>query len=384
MTTSILTDPNEMASVEQRWHRLHEISTGTIFQTPAWTLTWCRTFQDCFAMRILTVMDGEELLGVMPCFLEPSTYGPIRLHRLRMVGEHSIFGGYEPLVHPGRREEVLSEFVALLNHELRSRKTDIVDFHFLDPQGPVGRTLNSQLRGRGLHTQFTPLSTSHLTVDLPVSFDTYLKALGDRTRKNLKNQERVLIRQGAQCEILGGSRAGASFEEFALLHRTRWASEGQRGHLETRPRFLEFCRAIVALIPAATRFYFMKENDTAVAGLMVFALHGRVHVYLSGRDPAHPWSRLSPGRVLIGMCIRDAIGQGARVVDFQGGDEAYKLHLGGKEKGYARLIAAGSLRGKFFLSAFAVARRLEGGPGSVSRLAPFIRRLKQLRRINPG
>ena len=52
----------------------------------------------------------------------------------------------------------------------------------------------------------------------------------------------------------------------------------------------------------------------------------RAYYYIGGFDPSR--ARLSPGTIMIGHAIEEAIGAGARTFDFLRGREAYKYAWG--------------------------------------------------------
>jgi CelD/BcsL family acetyltransferase involved in cellulose biosynthesis len=63
---------------------------------------------------------------------------------------------------------------------------------------------------------------------------------------------------------------------------------------------------------------------------------GRVHAYLSGFDPQ--WSRFSPGAVLLGYSIRQAIEEGAIEFDFLRRPEPFKYAWGAHDRFNRELV----------------------------------------------
>jgi len=62
----------------------------------------------------------------------------------------------------------------------------------------------------------------------------------------------------------------------------------------------------------------------------------RASYYLSGLDPA--FQRLSPGTVMIGHAIEEAVRAGASGFDFLRGKEAYKYKWGAKDRPTYRCV----------------------------------------------
>jgi len=62
---------------------------------------------------------------------------------------------------------------------------------------------------------------------------------------------------------------------------------------------------------------------------------------LQGYDPA--FSRMSPGVLMLGMVIEDALASGARAIDFLRGREPYKYLWGACDRpGFKRLLSRGA------------------------------------------
>jgi CelD/BcsL family acetyltransferase involved in cellulose biosynthesis len=70
----------------------------------------------------------------------------------------------------------------------------------------------------------------------------------------------------------------------------------------------------------------MRFRGTIGAALYCFACRGRGYYYAGGFNPE--LSRLSPGTVLTGYAIEDALLAGATTFDFLRGDEPYKYAWG--------------------------------------------------------
>ncbi|TIM67791.1 MAG: GNAT family N-acetyltransferase, partial [Mesorhizobium sp.] len=75
----------------------------------------------------------------------------------------------------------------------------------------------------------------------------------------------------------------------------------------------------------------LMEIDGAVVGAYYgFHHHDRAYAYLGGFDPAY--ASESPGAILIGKAIAEAVQDGAREFDFLRGRESYKYSWGAKDR----------------------------------------------------
>ena len=80
----------------------------------------------------------------------------------------------------------------------------------------------------------------------------------------------------------------------------------------------------------------MKLNRQVIAVLYAFAGGKSTYYYLSGFDPA--FDKLSPGTLIVGHAIEEAIAEGHRWFDFMRGQENYKYAWGALETRTKRVI----------------------------------------------
>ena len=116
-----------------------------------------------------------------------------------------------------------------------------------------------------------------------------------------------------------------------LLHRQRWEPQGEAGILAD-PRVVAFhCRAARELIRAGL----LRLQAIRVCGRIAAALYAllggdAIMFYLSGFDPC--LSRLSPGTILLGHMIEQAVAEGRRELHFLRGPEPYKYAWGARDR----------------------------------------------------
>jgi CelD/BcsL family acetyltransferase involved in cellulose biosynthesis len=79
----------------------------------------------------------------------------------------------------------------------------------------------------------------------------------------------------------------------------------------------------------------LEREGKAAAAMFCFDYEDTLYLYNSGYDPE--LSPLSPGIVLIGHCLQDAISRGKRYFDFMRGEEDYKYRLGGEDSPIYRI-----------------------------------------------
>jgi CelD/BcsL family acetyltransferase involved in cellulose biosynthesis len=166
-------------------------------------------------------------------------------------------------------------------------------------------------------------------LDLPGTWDGYLASLNGKHRHELLRKMRRLERErpGAVAIAHSGAKAvEAHLSEFFRLHR---------GSRSGKARFMDgrmegFFRTAIGALAArdAVRLWMLEAAGQAIASFICLEWPGHVGLYNSGFDVSQ--SALSPGIVLLGQVIRDAIERAIPRFDFLRGGESYKLALGGQ------------------------------------------------------
>lgn len=173
-------------------------------------------------------------------------------------------------------------------------------------------------------------------LELPATFDAYLAALPGKLRHEIRRKERRLreaLPEARMVEATPESLAG-DLDRFVELHR---ASPDRKGRFMLPGVELLFRRLAAELGPSGTfRLVFLEGGGDRLAAAVAFRDGDALRLYNSAYDRAH--ARLAPGMVLVGEVIRDAIGEGGRVLDLLRGDLPYKQRFGPSRRRLARLL----------------------------------------------
>lgn len=168
-------------------------------------------------------------------------------------------------------------------------------------------------------------------VRLPDSFDAYLQAIGKKERHEIRRKRRRYERNVGSVEHEVHRGPGWAFDEFVRLHRQ---SEGEKGDFMNAEREELFGR-LVAL--DGWRVDLIRHGDAAAAAVFGYSDATGYYLYNSAYDPA--LRAASPGVVLLGTLIEQAISEGMTRFDFLKGDEAYKFRLGAHERPLIEIVA---------------------------------------------
>jgi CelD/BcsL family acetyltransferase involved in cellulose biosynthesis len=170
-------------------------------------------------------------------------------------------------------------------------------------------------------------------VDLPGTFDEYLQALGKKQRHEVRRKRRRYEEHLGEVVLETHADHGWAFDEFVRLHRM---AGGEKGGFMTEERQALFeslleCpgwRIDLLRVPGETR---------ASACLFVYVDGGGYYLYNSSYDVE--MREASPGVVIVGAGVAQAIDDGAPRFDFLKGDEPYKFRLGAHKRPLFRVTA---------------------------------------------
>jgi len=173
-------------------------------------------------------------------------------------------------------------------------------------------------------------------LDLPESYETYVRSLGKKERHELRRKARRLESAGAASfRFAADAERSAVLDRFFALHRL---SRGEKAGFMT-PQMERFFRDVAdALAPLGRlRLGVLSLGGADVAVLFGFALGRVIALYNAAYDPG--LASLSVGIVSHAWAVREAIAQGYRTYDLLRGDEPYKYDLGARDRWLARLDA---------------------------------------------
>ena len=182
-----------------------------------------------------------------------------------------------------------------------------------------------------------------LVVELPSSWETYLQLLPGKERHELTRKIRRLAREAPDTRVPSASTRAeieTRLGDFLDLHRRSRTGkarfmdtrmEGSSGALRSRWPIWAWCGCGSSTVPVAPWPHSSPSNGT-----------GRWASTTRASIPDR--AALSPGLVLLGHVIRDAIARGKRRFDFLRGEERYKYDFGPQPEDLYRVTIAPGAR----------------------------------------
>src|SRR5215212_1197948 len=71
LNTVVLTETSRFAALEEDWEDLYQNSPlATPYQSWAWLYSWWESYGEDYELRLITVRDGDLLVGLVPLMLQ--------------------------------------------------------------------------------------------------------------------------------------------------------------------------------------------------------------------------------------------------------------------------------------------------------------------------
>lgn len=310
-------DATVLAGLTEDWWRLwRRLPAATPFTTPAWQLAWWRAFAPG-ELAAVAVRRRGRLMALATLYVEHGPHGP-RLLPVAISASDYL----DVLLDPDAPEDVGAVLV-----EAVARTSAWAACHLTDLAPGAGALCLPVPRGCG-----QTVTAAHVCPEIDLGAGALDAAVPAPQRRKLRMARHRLDRHG-RWRILAGAdlRPERWVAEAERLHGLRWRSRGGGGVLAD-PRMVALLRgALPDLAREGVQHCFALAVGESIVGIYLGFLHrDRALAWLGGLDPA--FAELSPGTVLMGHAIEDAIGHGARVFDLLRGAEPYKYRWGARDR----------------------------------------------------
>ncbi len=318
----------ELESLQPIWDRLLLDSVGpSMFSTWEWLSAWWEAFgQGKRLVATVFTEAGGEVVGLAPLYLDlVEVPFPRHLKELRFVGDGSedsdnlnftVRSGYEDAC-----ARTFANWLACQSN------WDLCELNTLPADSVVGNALLRDLKRLGWMHAAYPRPRS--AVDLPDSWESYLKQVSRKERTKLGYRSRLLESryQVRFRKCTRDDELPRSLEALFRLHRMRWQLQGQEGTFasEARRKFY-YLMARSFLARQWLEFWLLELNGTAVAAQFGFRYGQTVYSLQEGFDPAY--SQMSVAYVLRGHVLKQLIADGVRRYDFLSGLDPAKERWG--------------------------------------------------------
>ncbi len=295
---------------------------ATPFQHPAWLLPWWRHFAGSGLWALALRREGR-LVGLAPVFVWANPEAAHERQLLLMGTGVSDCGGV--VFAEGDRSSCLA--AAFAHWAAHGERWDVCDFQQLR----AGSPLCEAPAPAGWEEQRTEQDACPV-LPLPGSVEALSEVVPRRQLQKLGYYRRRAAKEGGlRAERATEETFPALFDGLLRLHQARWEAAGEPGVLSDAAVLRFHHEAAPGLLRAGLlRLYGVSVGARLAAVLYGFLAHGRAYYYLSGFDPE--LELLSPGRLVVGHAIEEAVREGARELDFLRGREMHKYQWGARDR----------------------------------------------------
>lgn len=316
LVVETIDDLDTLEALAPEWWALwRRAPNATPFGSPAWLIPWWRCFHPGELWAVAARREGE-LVGLAPMYRENGVLG----RRLLPIGI-SLSDHCDVLLDPAWENLAARAIVAHL--EGRGALWDGWDLEELAPDAaalalPVPNGCAETL---SVHSACPVLA-----------LDAGLDAIPKRKLRKLRMaRHRVERRERPTIVRVDPARSPDFLAELSRLHGARWRGRGEAGVLADDAVLRFHAEAIGPLGRAGLLRLFRLEIDGVTAGAYYGFHHGScAYAYVGGFDPRFTFE--SPGTVLMGHAIEEAVREGAREFHFLRGQEVYKYEWGALDR----------------------------------------------------
>jgi len=325
-----------LEALRSEWDKAVVELGGAIYMSYDWTRTWWQFYGAGKELRIFLFYCGEEIVGILPIYIDRIGFNPLRLAVARLVCANIPPKAFNPPIHPDWAERI---FDSMLTQLLEQDRCDLISIgpvckarefleHFEKAARQRGDLAAEVTRNReGLHTVFR----------LPKSMDEFFEGMDKDERKKRKYEMRLLNREQAITKdvITAPEAVEVEFESFARLHALQWRDKGKQGHFGSWPKGTEYNRALVKALAKSGRVRFVRilSGGEVISSQYAFVFGDTWYWELPARATDRKWNRFSLGTTGFFSLVEEAIKQGQARIEGGVAHYDYKQKLNGTEYG---------------------------------------------------
>ncbi|HLO18833.1 MAG TPA: GNAT family N-acetyltransferase [Anaerolineales bacterium] len=317
----VVQDIQGFQSLQSEWDELVLETSGNMFLMHTWLSAWWKNYGDRCHLYTLVVRDGLEMIGALPLMFQRGLGG---VRRLQFMGSGEVTPNHLGIVvRPAKQAEVTQ---IILEHLSSMRlKWDVLELNKLLADGDLPKLLKSYFEMHHMVNDLT-IYTRCAYIDLPSTFEEYLKTRSHNKRRNLHKSKKKLINDYPSTKfafVQTPDELSKVLTRLIELHQIRWTAKGYPGAFATQ-RFRQFHYEVSLLFlkRGELRLSYLEVDSKIIAVCYCYKVKDVMQGYLPSFD--EQWANYSPGSVLKAYTIEQAIQQGAKEYDFLEGEESDK------------------------------------------------------------
>jgi CelD/BcsL family acetyltransferase involved in cellulose biosynthesis len=324
MRVELIKDPGRLQELQEEWSELLAHSAADcLFLSWEWMHAWWTHLAAGRELSVLTVWDGDRLIGLAPLAVRPWQVTRFRMFRaLEFMGTGLVGSDYLDVIIRRGREQEGTEMLAT---EL-TRRGALVEWSQVKGDVSLASAVAARIASQEWRSTKSQTDLCPYVRLAEHSWDSYLSVLGPEHRANVRRRLRQLATRFdvsfkfAETDV----ERRAALGELVTLHSKRWQTRGGSTAFCT-PALLAFHEDLSqrALECGWLRLAVLRLNGVPAAAFYGFRYKRWFYFYQSGFDPNY--AKYSVGLATMALTIQSAIAEGADEFDFLHGDEPYKF-----------------------------------------------------------
>ena len=292
------------------WSRVHD---ATPFQSPGWLIPWWEVWGQG-ELLALALRGSSRLVGLVPLYV----HGENGMRKLLPVGI-GVSDYLDPLLEP----ELAVRGMAAVLQALEQERDRFV-WADIEQQRPGSPWLTAPLPNGWSRT-------AHACTPAPVLSLSPATISAHRRNRLRYYRRRADAFGGAHVRMAAASEIDVCLGDLDRLHAARWRARGEPGVLADAAVQTFHRRAASELrAQGCLRLYLLEIGGQVAAVFHAMADSERCYVYACGFDPA--FASVSPGKLVIGQIVDDAVAAGYHELHFLRGQEDYKYEWGATDQ----------------------------------------------------
>lgn len=323
-----ISDFGSLQEIQADWNALsHEIP----FRQWEWMSNWWQAYSAGRDLYVLVARDKDaRVVGIAPFYRECTLAGG---RVVQLMGNGKTCSDYQSLlVRPQDIEDVGLAFARFLaaGSGMRDHGWDQCELEAIPENDAAIIQLSRRLQQFDVMTSIVP-GEQCWCIDLPDSWDQFLRGLRSNLRRKLKSLDRRYIGNDRATFRIAESEQDVEyfFDYLVDLHQRRWHDAGKAGCFD-HFGFERFMLHAVRDFDRSERLFFaqLEIDGEVTATSCLLKSPNRYFVYQCGIDPKG-WEH-QPGWLMNMMILRKLIDEGVRHCDYLRGEERYKKELGAR------------------------------------------------------
>ena len=315
-------------AIAPEWDDLVARLEGSLYMSFSWCRVWWSHYGQGRELRLMAVRAGEELVGVLPMFVERlgAVIGRARVSKL--VGSDSTLA----IVDPPLQADAAAEALRMAMDKLfRDDRCDLVHFGPCSDETQVAaiRTSVADLGDEARMIRDRESGSSTI-FEMPEGFEAYLRSLSKNQRSNYRrNLNKLNAAFDFTVDVVRDAQTVEhEFDAFVEMHQAQWNEVNKLGHFGDWPASREFTRDLVqTLAPRdGVRLIRLSADEQVVSYYFCFQLDETVYWRLPARLTGD-WDQFAVGRVGLLKMMEVAAAEGATTIEAGNGRYEYKDKL---------------------------------------------------------